>query len=98
MEGQSLRRFSSCRWCETAPRARIEGWTLYHVIDEESPLDGLNAGDLEASNVSLYWLVSGYDADDRSDLVRARVAHATTSYPDTTSMSEDVGCFEIARH
>ena len=49
-------------------------WTLFHVLDETSPLYGLDAGDLEASNVSLVLVVSGYD------VVAAQTVHARKSY------------------
>jgi len=74
MEGQSLRRFSELPLVRNEHPALALSWTLYHVIDEESPLDGLNAGDLEASNVSLILVVSGYD------VVAAQTVHARRSY------------------
>src|ERR1035437_8551136 len=45
-----------------------------HVLDEESPLYGRNADDLDASNVSLVVVVSGYD------VVAAQTVHARKSY------------------
>jgi inward rectifier potassium channel len=49
-------------------------WTLYHVLDEQSPLYGLDADDLAASRVSLVVVVSGYD------VVAAQTVHARKSY------------------
>jgi inward rectifier potassium channel len=49
-------------------------WTLYHVLDKESPLFGLSAGDFEASVVSLVVVVSGYD------VIAAQTVHARKSY------------------
>ena len=49
-------------------------WTLYHVIDEHSPLHGLTADDLEASEVSLIVVVSGYD------IIAAQTVHARKPY------------------
>ena len=49
-------------------------WTLYHSLDEQSPLYGLNADDLAASEVSLVVVVSGYD------VVAAQIVHARKSY------------------
>jgi inward rectifier potassium channel len=49
-------------------------WTLYHVLDEQSPLYGLNADDLNAADVSLVVVVSGYD------VVAAQTVHARKSY------------------
>jgi inward rectifier potassium channel len=49
-------------------------WTLFHIIDEASPLYGLTANDLEALNASLVVVVSGYD------VVAAQTVHARKSY------------------
>jgi inward rectifier potassium channel len=49
-------------------------WTLFHVIDAGSPLCGLTADDLEAIEVSLVVVVSGYD------VVAAQTVHARKSY------------------
>jgi inward rectifier potassium channel len=49
-------------------------WTLYHALDEESPLYGLSADDLEASRASLVVVVSGYD------VIAAQAVHAQKSY------------------
>ncbi len=52
-------------------------WTLYHVIDEASPLYGLNTDDFGAIGVSLVVVVSGYD------VVAAQTVHARRSYDHT---------------
>src|SRR5438067_6957682 len=49
-------------------------WTLYHVLDEESPLYGLDAEGLEQAAVSMVVVVSGYD------VVAAQTVHARKSY------------------
>jgi inward rectifier potassium channel len=74
MEGQSLRRFYELPLVRNESPALALTWTLYHVLDEQSPLYGLNAEDLEASNVSLVLVVSGYD------VVAAQTVHARKSY------------------
>ena len=74
MEGQSLRRFSELRLVRNEHPALALSWTLYHVIDEESPLYGLNADDLHAADVALVVVVSGYD------VVAAQIVHARKSY------------------
>src|SRR5882762_3960235 len=74
MEGQSLRRFYELPLVRNEHPALALSWTLYHVLDEESPLYGLNADDLDASNVSLVVVVSGYD------VVAAQTVHARKSY------------------
>lgn len=73
-EGQSLRRFYELPLVRNEHPALALSWTLYHVIDEQSPLYGLNADDLEAANVSLVVVVSGYD------VVAAQTVHARRSY------------------
>src|SRR5712675_1361063 len=73
-EGQSLRRFYELPLVRNEHPALALSWTLYHVLDEESPLYGLNADDLEASRVSLVVVVSGYD------VVAAQTVHARKSY------------------
>jgi inward rectifier potassium channel len=73
-EGQSLRRFYELPLVRGDHPALALSWTLYHVLDEESPLYGRNADDLDASNVSLVVVVSGYD------VVAAQTVHARKSY------------------
>ena len=48
------------------------GRTLYHIIDEASPLYGLGADDLAASEVSLIVVVSGYDVVDGGNRLRKK--------------------------
>lgn len=74
MEGGSFRRFYELPLVRNEHPAFALSWTLYHVLDEESPLYGLNANDLEASGVSLVVVVSGYD------VVAAQTVHARKSY------------------
>src|SRR6266704_2513368 len=74
MEGQSLRRFYELPLVRNEHPALALSWTLYHILDEQSPLYGLNADDLAASEVSLVVVVSGYD------VVAAQIVHARKSY------------------
>jgi inward rectifier potassium channel len=74
LEGGSFRRFYELPLVRNEHPAFALSWTLYHVLDEESPLYGLNANDLEASGVSLVVVVSGYD------VVAAQTVHARKSY------------------
>jgi inward rectifier potassium channel len=74
MEGQSLRRFHELRLVRNEHPALALSWTLYHILDEESPLYGLDADGLVAANVSLVVVVSGYD------VVAAQTVHARKSY------------------
>ena len=60
-----------------ARTARALSWTLYHVLDEKSPLYGLDENDYGAFNVSLVVVVTGYD------VVAAQTIHARRSYDHT---------------
>lgn len=51
-------------------------WTLYHVINQESPFCGLGAQDLAASDVLLVVVVTGYD------VVAAQTVHARKTCDD----------------
>src|ERR1700694_5412522 len=73
-EGQSLRRFYELPLVRNEHPALALSWTLYHILDEQSPLYGLDADDLAASKVSLVVVVSGYD------VVAAQTVHARKSY------------------
>jgi inward rectifier potassium channel len=74
MEGQSFRRFYELPLVRNESPALALSWVLYHVLDEESPLYGLSADDLEASTVSLAVVVSGYD------VLAAQTVHAQKTY------------------
>jgi inward rectifier potassium channel len=74
LEGGSFRRFYELSLLRNEHPALALSWTLYHVLSEESPLYGLNAGDLEAARVGLVVVVSGYD------VVAAQIVHARKSY------------------
>jgi inward rectifier potassium channel len=73
-EGQSIRRFYELPLTRNEHPALALSWTLYHTLDEASPLYGLTADDLEAQNVSFVVVVSGYD------VVAAQTVHARKSY------------------
>jgi inward rectifier potassium channel len=73
-EGPSFRRFYELPLVRNESPALALSWTLYHILDEESPLYGLGADDLEAFNASLVVVVSGYD------VVAAQNVHAQKSY------------------
>jgi inward rectifier potassium channel len=73
-EGRLSRRFYKLPLVRNEHPALALSWTLYHILDQQSPLHGLNADDLEASSVSLVVVVSGYD------VVAAQIVHARKSY------------------
>jgi inward rectifier potassium channel len=73
-EDHSFRRFYELPLERSESPALALSWTLYHVLDEKSPLHGMTAEDLEAATVSLVLVVSGYD------VVAAQTVHARKSY------------------
>jgi inward rectifier potassium channel len=74
MEGRSLRRFYELPLTRNEHPSLSLSWTLFHVLDEESPLYGLKAEDFDAADVSLMVVVSGYD------VVAAQTVHARRAY------------------
>ena len=73
-EGQLLRRFYELPLARNESPALALSWTLFHEIDEQSQLHGLDADGLAAAKVSLMVVVSGYD------VVAAQIVHARKSY------------------
>jgi inward rectifier potassium channel len=73
-EGQSFRRFYELPLSRNESPALALSWTLFHIIDEASPLYGFTAEDLEANNIALAVVVSGYD------VVAAQTVHARKTY------------------
>ena len=74
MEGEQIRRFYELQLTQNQNPGLALSWTLYHVLDETSPMCGLNADDLAACKASLVLVVSGYD------VVAAQTVHARKSY------------------
>jgi len=73
-EGRRTRRFTELSLQRNESPALILSWTLYHVIDQNSPLYGLGPGDMAAANVVLVVVVSGFDE------VTAQTVHARMTY------------------
>ena len=73
-EGQPFRRFYELPLLRNESPALALSWTLHHVIDETSPLFGTSPEELEAGEVSLMVVVSGYD------VVAAQTVHARKPY------------------
>ena len=73
-EGQSFRRFYELPLSRNESPALALSWTLFHIIDETSPLYGFTAEDFEANNIALAVVVSGYD------VVAAQTVHARKTY------------------
>jgi inward rectifier potassium channel len=76
-EGQSLRRFYQLPLVKNEHPALALSWTLYHVIEEQSPIYGLNANDFSELGVSLIVVVTGYD------VIAAQAIHARRAYDHT---------------
>jgi inward rectifier potassium channel len=74
MEGETLRRFYELPLAKDLNPGLALSWTLYHVLDEKSPLYQTNAQDLEAFKASFVVVVTGYD------VVAAQTIHARKSY------------------
>jgi inward rectifier potassium channel len=74
LEGEQLRRFYELPLTQNQNPGLALSWTLYHVLDENSPLYGQGADDLAAFKASLVVVVSGYD------VVAAQTVHARKSY------------------
>ena len=74
MEGETLRRFYELPLTKDQNPGLALSWTLYHVLDENSPLYQTNADDLEASKASFVVVVTGYD------VVAAQTVHARKPY------------------
>jgi inward rectifier potassium channel len=74
LEGVSFRRFYELPLFRNEHPALALSWTLYHVMDEQSPLYGVDADGLAASGAALVVVVSGYD------VVAAQTVHARKSY------------------
>jgi inward rectifier potassium channel len=74
MEGETLRRFYELPLTKDQNPGLALSWTLYHVLDESSPLYQTNADDLEASKASFVVVVTGYD------VVAAQTVHARKPY------------------
>jgi inward rectifier potassium channel len=73
-EGQPFRRFYELALTRNESPALALSWTLFHTLDEQSPIYGLDADGLAAANVSLVVVVSGYD------IVAAQTVHARKTY------------------
>ena len=76
-DGEALRRFYELSLEKNEHPALALSWTLYHVLDETSPLFNFDADAMKASGVSLVVVVSGYD------VVAAQTIHARRSYDHT---------------
>lgn len=73
-EGHFYRRFVELPLASASSPMLALSWTIFHVIDEQSPLFGLSAAELEAGNLFFILLVSGFDENASQDI------HARQTY------------------
>jgi inward rectifier potassium channel len=67
-EGEELRRFYELALDRNEHPMFVLSWTLFHVIDKDSPLHGATAADLEATDTLLVLNVGGVDDSSAQQL------------------------------
>ena len=93
-EGERLRRFYELKLDRNEHPVFALSWTLFHVLDETSPLYGASPDELEASEAALALNVSGID-DSSAQRVQARQLYPHSDirwkhrYRDITSVTAD---------
>ena len=93
-EGHFFRRFVELPLARSDSPILALTWTIFHVIDEQSPLYGKTAADFELENLSLILLVTGFDENSVQDIHARRnyrfsdVAHGHR-YTDIVSTDDD---------
>lgn len=73
-EGQEIRRFEELKPLKPRTPLFAYTWMIMHVIEEDSPLHGLTAEDLDASDAEILVVLSGVD-DRFSQRVHARYSY-----------------------
>ncbi len=92
VEGDQLRRFYEFKLDRREHPMFVLSWTLFHTIDKDSPLHGISASDLAASEALLVLNVGGLD-DASAQQLYARKVYAAADirwrhrYRDITSIS-----------
>jgi inward rectifier potassium channel len=76
-EGHPTRRFFELPLLRNESPIFALSWTIYHLIDERSPLYGLTPQDMTSSDIALVVVVSGFD------VVAAQTVHARKTYEHT---------------
>lgn len=93
-EGEYLRRFEDLPLLRSSTPVFALGWTAFHVIDEKSPLFGLDAEGLKKIGASFMVVLSGTD-DTLAASVHGRHAYDSTDvlydrrFVDVVSQTED---------
>jgi inward rectifier potassium channel len=70
-EGESFRRFVELPLLRAQSPLFVLSWTIIHAIDETSPLFGMDASALEATQGTIVVMIEGYD-ESVAQTVRAR--------------------------
>ena len=76
-EGKPFRRFNEMRPLRAQSPLFVLSWSIIHVIDETSPMFGLDAEDLEAAQGSILIMIEGYD-ETAAQTVRARKTYMSS--------------------
>jgi inward rectifier potassium channel len=93
-QGGQLRRFYELKLDRNEHPMFALSWTIFHVIDKTSPLHGVTAADLAATDGALVLNLSGVD-DSSAQHLHARCIYAHSDirwnyrYRDITSVSQD---------
>jgi inward rectifier potassium channel len=74
-EGQHFRRYHELELQRNENPVFALSWTIFHVVDERSPLYGLSADDLAGTDVTLVLTVSGLD-DSSAQQLNARQSYS----------------------
>jgi inward rectifier potassium channel len=74
-EGRRMTGFQPMRLERSDNPVFALSWTLFHVIDESSPLSGMSAADLAASEMNFSVTISGLD-ETSAQIVHARKTYA----------------------
>jgi inward rectifier potassium channel len=74
-ENQHFRRYRELELQRNENPVFALSWTIFHVVDEQSPLYGLSADDLAGTDVTLVLTVSGLD-DSSAQQLNARRSYS----------------------
>ena len=93
-ENTNFRRFEELKLIRSENPTFVLSWTILHVIDETSPLHGLTADDLKASDAFFVLTVTGQD-ETSAQTMQARETYQSNElfwdhrYADVLSVLED---------
>ena len=93
-EGQLFRRFSELALARSDSPILALTWTIFHTIDENSPLYGFTAAQFEDGEIDFILLVTGFDENAAQDIhARKNYMHAEVlhghRYVDIVSVADD---------